>query len=307
MLLRRFTDLVLRSRFHAMGIAFLLSLIPLFGASLGILVAALVTLRKGAFEGTLVLGATLLPYFMGYVLSPAETESHMMVVATVTLVAIHVLTWFLALVLRRHASWNQVIEVSILAGILLVGAVHLVFPDIQGWWDAQLTAWLGKTTDFLKQVTPPGATTDADMQASVVASIRQYMTGLMVASVIFNALLQLVIARGWQAMIFNPGGLRQELYQIRLGYVSAAVFIVVLALGYARNTFGLDMMPVMVVAFGAAGLSLAHRMLSANRAGWFWLLWVYLGVLFVFPVGIVLVAMAGLLDSLFNIRARTGR
>jgi len=289
-----------------MGTAFVLSWVPLFGASMGILVAAFITLRKGAFEGTLVLGAAVAPYLLSYALSPASVQPQIMVIATATVIAINILTWLLALVLRRYGNWDLVIEVSILAGVGLICVIHLVFPEVQNWWSAQLTAYLSKTALMIEQFAPEGTAARAEMQAAMVASIKQYITGFVIASVIFNALLQLIIARWWQAIIFNPGGLRKELYQIRLSYVSASIFIAVLALAYTGNAFSLDMMPIMVTAFCAAGLSLIHNMLRASRAAWFWLILVYVGIIFIFPMGIVLVAMAGLLDSLFNLRQRFG-
>src|SRR5438445_7459400 len=114
MLLRRFTDFVLRSRLHAMGAAFALSLVPLFGASIGILIAAFVTLRKGAFEGTLVLCAVMAPYLLSYAMSESESQSQLLLIATATVIAINILTWLLAVVLRRYSNWNIVIEVSVL-------------------------------------------------------------------------------------------------------------------------------------------------------------------------------------------------
>jgi hypothetical protein len=218
-----------------------------------------------------------------------------------------VVTWLLALVLRRYANWNFVIEVAILTGAGLICVIHLVFPEIQNWWGSQLSDYLKKTTLLLQQLSPDGAAGGAEMEAGMIASIKQYITGFVMASIIFNALLQLVIARWWQATIFNPGGLKKELYQIRLGYVSAIVFVLVLALAYGDNAFGLDMMPVMAMAFCISGLSLIHTLLASNSLGWLWLLLVYLCVMFVFPVGIVLVAIAGLLDSFFNLRLRFGR
>lgn len=304
MLLRRFTDFVLQSRLHAMGAAFALSLVPLFGASIGILIAAFVTLRKGAFEGTLVLCAVLVPYLLSYALSPASTQPQMLMIATLTIIAINILTWLLALILRRYGNWNLVIEVSILAGLVLICVIHLVYPEVQNWWGARLTAYLNKTTSVLEQFAPESGQTQEAMQANIIASMKQYITGFVIASIILNALLQLIIARWWQAIIFNPGGLRKELHAIRLSYISASVFIAVLALAYLGNAWGLDMLPVMVTAFCAAGLSLIHGIVAIKNAGWFWLILVYVGVMLLFPMGVVLVAMLGLLDSIFNIRQR---
>ena len=307
MLLRRFTDFVLRSPLHAMGAAFALSLVPLFGASIGILIAAFVTLRKGAYEGTLVLCATIVPYLLSYMLSSESTQPQVMLIATVTIIALNILTWLLALVLRRYGNWNLVIEVSMLTGIALICVIYLFFPEIQSWWIKQLMAYFTKTASILEQLGPEGAASQEEIQTNIIASVQHYITGFVIASIIFNALLQLIIARWWQAIIFNPGGLRKELYQIRLSYISASVFIAVLGLAYIGNAFSLDMMLVMITAFCAAGLSLIHCKLASNNAGWFWLMLVYLGMIFIFPMGIVLVAIVGLLDSFFDIRRRLKR
>ncbi len=306
MLLRRFTDFVLRSRLHAMGTAFVLSLFPLFGASLGVLIAAFITLRKGAFEGTLVLCMVIAPYLLSYALSPNAAEPHLMMIATMTVIAINILTWLLALVLRRYGNWNWVVEVSILIGVGLVCVIHLAFPEVQSWWDAELTAYLSKTTAVFEQISPEGTNVSGDVQANI-ANIKQYITGIVIASIIFNALLQLIIARWWQAIIFNPGELQKELHKIRLSYVSALGFVIILVLAYLGNALSRDIMPIMVIAFCAAGLSLVHNLLLSNNMAWIWLMLIYLGMLFVFPMGVVSIAMIGLLDSLFNLRQRFGK
>ncbi len=94
MLLRRFTDFILQSRFHTILFVFLLAFIPLIG-SLSILIAALVTLRKGKFEGALAVCAASAPYIIGYML-PADASQLVLpawFVLTVVL-ASNILVWF---------------------------------------------------------------------------------------------------------------------------------------------------------------------------------------------------------------------
>ncbi len=300
MLLRRFTDYVLHSRLQAMLAAFLLAFIPLIGAGASILVAALVTLRKGAFEGTLVLIASLVPFVMSYAMSEPAAGGQLLI-AMETLIAINILTWLLALVLRRYANWSLVIEVAALAGMLLVGGVHLLFPDVQAWWGTQLSASFGKAASVLGQFAEDPAASKA-MTADLVANLQRYATGFVVTSVMFNALLQLILARWWQAVMFNPGELRKELHQIRLSYISVLVFAAVAMLAYLGSDLCLDFMPVLIGAFCASGLSLIHRLVVSNKAGWFWLSVVYFSIMFVVPLGIVLVAIVGLFDSLLDAR-----
>lgn len=310
MLLRRFTDFILRNRINGMGAAFMFSLIPVIGGSISILIVGLITLRKGAYEGTLVFIASILPYVLNYVTYPAATTVQMEVVfiATMIVIVINMLTWFLALMLRSFNNWGLTLEAGALAGVVAVMLVHLFYPDVTVWWGQQLTAYSHKTASVLAQLMPPSSDTmSKGMTPGMISVIKNYATGFSVASLLVNALLQLVIARWWQAAMFNPGGLQTELHQIRLSYVSALIFILAIISWNSGNPVGTDVLPVITVVFGAAGLSLLHALVAANKAGWFWLTLVYLGVMFLFPLGIASVAMAALVDTVFDFRKRLRR
>lgn len=300
MLLRRFTDFVLQRRAYAMGTAFVLSIVPL-GASISILIAALVTLRKGAFEGTWVLAAALAPFLLGYVLS--SEQSQVVLVATVTVLVVNILTWLLAVILRQYPRWSVVLETAAFIGIVLICMIHWMFPAVQDWWMVQLTAYLNKTTAMLGSLAANDTGTTEQVRV-LATNAKQYIVGFIIASLIFNAVLQLLVARWWQAAMFNPGGLRKELYQIRLSYISAAVFIAIIGLAYSGNALGIDLLPIMVTVFCIAGLSVIHNVFAHKNAGWFWIVLVYLCIIFIFPMGIAIVALLGLSDSVLDLRQR---
>lgn len=290
----------MKRRSHAMGAAFVLSLLPL-GASISILITALVTLRKGAFEGSWVLVATLAPYLLGYAVTPAISQ--IVLAATITVVVIDILTWLLAVILRERPQWGLVIEIAAFIGLVLIVLIHGIFPELQNWWVAQLTAYLNKTATLLGSLATNDVGT-ADEMRVLAANTKRYIVGFVIASVVLNALLQLLIARWWQAAIFNPGGLRKELHQIRLSYVFAAAFIAIMGLAYTGNALGVDMMPIMITVFCIAGLSMIHYGLASKKASLIWIVMVYLGIIFIFPMGIALVSLVGLLDSMLNLRQR---
>lgn len=301
MILRRITDFILRSRYQAMLAAFVLAFIPLIG-SLGILIAAFVTLRKGVFEGLLVLIAATIPNglaYYSYVQSGGLTELES--IALIVVIASNVLTWGLAAILRRFANWSFVLEITALVGIVAVIVVHMIYPDIVGWWQTQLTAYLQKTEAVI------GAATDADIvtnQTDVVEAMKHYATGVIVATVLLNALFQVLVARWWQAAMYNPTGLRRELYHIRLGHVATFVFVVCLGLFYWGVPGLSDIMPVLYLVFCLAGLSLFHYLAVPARFGWLWLLIVYVTIIGMFPVGVICVAFVALLDTVLDIRER---
>ncbi|HLB58303.1 MAG TPA: hypothetical protein VJL60_05765, partial [Gammaproteobacteria bacterium] len=107
MLLRRFTDFVLQSRLHAMGTAFVIAFVPLIGG-IGAVIAALVTLRKGVFEGTVVMCATTVPYLLSVYHYPttASIEFNIALISVGLIVASNILTWVLATISRRYDNWS---------------------------------------------------------------------------------------------------------------------------------------------------------------------------------------------------------
>lgn len=302
-MLRRLTDFILQSRLQGMVVAFLLSFIPLFGGGLSILIAALVTLRKGIFEGSLVLFAVLFPYLLGYLTHTEGNQESLVWIAIVALVAINVLTWCYALVLRHYADWSWVIEIAALSGMVIVGMAHLFYPGLQTWWATELAY----VNTVMAQMMAAGGNGAQEWQANFgnhIQQLKSYATGLLVISFIINALFQLLLARWWQAAIFNPGGLRRELYQIRLNRVAAIIFMAISALAYLGEAASLDMLPIVLVAFGLAGLSVTHQFLSTSKRSMVWLSMIYLGLVFLLQVEIVILSLVGLSDSFLDFRTR---
>jgi hypothetical protein len=298
-ILRRFTDFILQSRFQAMGVAFVCSYIPLLG-SVGILIAGLVTLRKGALEGLWIVLAATLPYLFKYY-SADLTQGDMVFLGLLLNIASNVLVWAFAVLLRRYNNWSIILEYSVLLGIVVIGLVHLFYPDILNWWGIQLTKFIKSA---LMMNAPQSATSATEQQVAVINIIKFYATGLFVVSVLFNVMLQLILSRWWQAAMFNPGGLRLELRQIRLSHVSS----ILLMIGFGLTSFGsemiTDMMPVLCAVFAAAGLSFMHCYLATIKNTLVWLIILYLLVIWLFPLSVVFLAFVALFDVWMDLRKR---
>ncbi|MCD6040192.1 MAG: hypothetical protein K0S27_1592 [Gammaproteobacteria bacterium] len=302
-ILRRFTDFILRSRLQAMGAAFVFAYIPFLG-SISILIAGLVTLRKGMLEGFWVLCAATVPILLSYyaTLSSAD-QANMALIAVGIVVVSNILVWLYAVLLRQYENWSLLLELSILVSMLIIGAVHFFNPDIQHWWSTQLSSYFTRATAMMNGL--PG--TDVNMQSQVVNVIKPYATGLVLFSVLGNGLLQVVMARWWQTVLFMPGTLRQELYHIRFGYVVGVFFVGVLLLSLLGNATALDMKPVFYGLFFIAGLSLIHCLLASVKYNWIWLVLFYAGLILFFPRSGMLVAVFALLDVLLNLRCQLTR
>ncbi|MDR3476949.1 MAG: hypothetical protein P4M14_02820 [Gammaproteobacteria bacterium] len=304
MLLRRITDYILQSRLQAMGVAFVCAFIPVLG-SISIVIAALVTLRKGTFEGSLVVLAASLPILIGFMMgSQADTlPDYPISLAAIILVllASNVLTWLFAVLLRQYSSWSLVLQLTAFVSIVAIAVVHVIYPDIQNWWATQLANYFVKTLQATGQVNPDDVKPDSTMIVQLVSIAKPYATGMVIAFLTFNALLQLLLARWWQAAMFNPGGLRKELMGVRMGYTAGATFIIGLMLSYWGNEVVVDVMPVIYLTFGLAGFSLMHCLFAKVKFGWFWLVLAYIIVMI---FGFTPIAIVALLDTWFDFRKR---
>lgn len=298
MLLQRLTAFVLQSRLHAMGSAFVLSLIPL-GGTVSVLIAGLVTLRKNVLEGFLVLFTATLPYLIYMARPPSELP--LVDIFVEIIVVSNVLTWVFAVMLRQYGSWTFTLEFAALLGILIISTVHLLYPNVQNWWGDQLTNYykvIAERGDNVAGAISP------ETQEQIVAVVKSYATGFVVAMLLLISLLQLLLARWWQAAVFNPGGLGTELRNIKMGYAAAGFFMAGLLLSYFDNAVVIEIMPIIYMTFCAAGLSLIHVWVARKPSAWTWLGFVYLGLFLVFPYSMVLIAMLALVDTFVDFRKR---
>ena len=311
MWLQRFTNYVLAHRWQTVILSFVITFVPIIGI-VGILIAALVTLSKSVVEGAVLTIAATLPYVISFYLAGSYNEATPAIVvwaAVSVAVLSNVLTWVSAVMLRRQTSWSLILQVGALLGVLVVSVIHLADPAIADWWGGQLQAYYSQVqavTGALKSSVPGTAAGSADSQVEMINVTKQYATGLMVAGILFNAILQLIVARWWQAIVFNPGSLRRELQRIRLSPLAGVLFIVSLVCSYLGNSVVSDIMPILYILFGAAGLSLVHYLfgLMGSNTRWFWILLFYIALIISLPTSVVLVAILALLDIWLNMRKR---
>jgi uncharacterized protein YybS (DUF2232 family) len=143
-------------------------------------------------------------------------------------------------------------------------------------------------------------------QAQIIA-VSYYAGGLITAFILLNGILQLMLARWWQGLMFNPGGLRKELYNIRLSHVVGILYIILFVLSYMDNPITVDMMPVIYLLFAVSGLSLMHYILAQRKYSWLWLLMMYALAIKFLPQSGLLIAMVAFLDIWINFRNRLAR
>jgi hypothetical protein len=159
--------------------------------------------------------------------------------------------------------------------------------------------WLGSVQqlfgEFAKQ-NPAGAAQLPTMSVSMVSGALGWGT---CSSVVVG----LVLARWWQATLYNPGGFRSEFHELRLppvmalGLLAAAIGITAIGGDYAFWAL------IFTVPLGIAGLALVHGVVGRMQWGRGALVGVYLALLLIGWAKFILLLMA-LVDSFVNIRAR---
>lgn len=285
--MKALANFAMQGRKQAFFLAFFFALIPFLGW-IGSALMGLVTLRQGIREGLLLLLGLIIADFiylyfgnigMSYVLYDTFTNN--------------IPTFLAALYLRRIPSWNNLIEVLTYITLALVLLLHLAFPDITAWWGIQIA----KLSQHLNDLT------DNQINTKLAQNAAPYATGLQAALAVGTILFNLIIARYMQATLYNPGGLKRELYAIHMPKRIAFIMIAISLLPWLHIEIAKDLIPVVVLPFGCAGLSVFYDFCSKRAYGWAWLISFYALLLLALPYVCLILITVGLLDTFYNLRA----
>lgn len=276
-------------------LSWLLSLASLLAAA----AVALPALRRGGREGgMLVLGALPIVALAGQMIMGSALQ------AGGYSLALWVPMLLVAAVLRETASLAIAVLTALGLGLAVVGGFHLVMADPAGFWDSMLQQAI---KPMLEQ---RGADVDEALVRQTLQMFSRYATGAIAAGSVLTVLLSLLLARWWQAVLYNPGGFRVEFLQLRLPASLAWTFLVlILAVGMAGGglaEFTANLLMPMLMVYLLLGFSILHAVCSQSPSGRFWLAGIYVGLMFIAPL-ILVIGLFGWSDSWFNWRQRLAR
>jgi hypothetical protein len=239
----------MNGRRQAITAAFLCGLIPLVNM-LSPAIVALVCLRHGPREALLVAAWAVLP-LLGWAMAGDITPLILMMGALA-----------LATVLRQTASWQTTMLVAILVGVGAEMALRLR-PDFLALLLVQVEAFLAAG----------GGPQTGDVPADVMQDALVSLFGVMH---MFLAICLLMMARWWQALLYNPGGFQQEFHQFRLQPRAAML----LAIMFVLASFGITVLAGWIMYFVVpllfAGLALVHGLIGLKKLSWLWLIAFYM-------------------------------
>ncbi|MFE8072711.1 hypothetical protein QQM79_16760 [Marinobacteraceae bacterium S3BR75-40.1] len=280
--MRALAAFVMRGPVQAAVVAVLTASLPLlFWISAA--VVGLVILRLGATTGLNIALWAALPAF-GWLWVGQDPTSLVVLLETAAM----------ALVLRRTVAWQWAMVCGIGLALLAGWLIPTLLPGL-------LQKLVATGTEFYRQLNPEFAASLGDQLEPLVRSM---MVGSMAASQLAIAVGCLALARGWQAKLFNPGGLRKEFHGFRLdgpvclALVGAMVLLPQLGANAALSTMVLGL-PLLI-----AGVALIHGLVAARGAGGIWLALFYVALLILGPSLMVLLVVIAIIDSWVDFRRR---
>jgi hypothetical protein len=203
----------------------------------------------------------------------------------------------LAQVLRATVSWR----ITLAAGSLVAGSVvfllHLVVPNLEA-------QWIRLGLDLLQPFLLANAL-DVQQVTAVLTQMAPYLTGLLAGMFLLGQWLSLLLARYWQALLYNPGAFGTEFRQLQLGHVLGVATGLLALAGYGLGlALALQLAFLLAIAFFLQGLAIAHALRHDFQLSAFWLTGLYVLLFFALPQLFLLLTLLGIIDSVVHLRRR---
>lgn len=282
---------IMAGRLQAAGFVIIFALLPLFGLFSNAAIA-LVTLRKGWQEGLLLtlIGSIALAIF-------TYIDQHNMAFGFF----IAWIQWapivLFAVILTQTVSWSMTLQGLFGLSVLSVFLLHIIIPDAA-------TFWLELFNSTMKT-----ANLSAEDQQSIqvleqrITQITPFIGGAIVAmsSIVIN--IALLMARSWQAQLYNPGGFGEELRELRIGKPTALIVLgLVVVAFFSQVDLVMELLICGVAIFLFQGIALIHALVKLRNMRQLWLVIMYILLILLNVHMAVILAAVGIIDSFADFR-----
>jgi len=298
--MRALASFIMHGRVQAIGSVTSLALLSIIVSPLAIFTTAavaLVTLVHGYREGLInILAATvILSVFTAITLNQPAVGLELALKFWLP-------AWFLASIVLARTSMSLAIVVAAALSCLLVLGFYFFTNPAAYWYEVI-------NTDLLPMLKEAGMKMQEGPKSEKVWHfMSRIMTGSAVALFFSLQTTSLLLARYWQALLYNPKGFGQEFRQLRLGSVVANIALVITILAMTTaNEMALNLFFIVVVTMMFQGLAVIHSLIAKCKLSPSLLIGVYVFMLISLQsgaIGLLLVSVIGLLDNWLNLRFR---
>lgn len=290
---------IMQGRMQAIIVASVLATLSLLFPPISIISAsavALVTLRHGRYEGAWVmLGAGIAVALLGGLLFGG------FLFAVAYALGFWLPVWLIAIVLRESGQLNVAFEVILILGFLATGAFYLFGADPAEFWQQRLQLIIQQLVDN------PDIHIRSDEVEFGLSIASQYMTGILITGAVSSVVLSLLMARWWQANLYNPGGFGNEFLSLKprlfFAYISLAILLFAIFGDGKIGEMARNMGVLAFFLYLVVGIAVLHVLLSATKSKRLLLTALYVVVLLI-PHAMLPVALVGLTDAWQNWRGR---
>lgn len=280
--MRALAQFVMRGPLQAGGVAAVTTAVPLL-FWIGAAVIGLVILRLGVRQG-LSIGLWAFMPALGWAVYGQDPTS-LVVLLQVML---------MASILRTSLVWER----ALLAGAFLAILTGLMLPVM---YPALLDELVQAGVGFYEQY---NAEVARSLGSDLELIIRDTMNASMAGTYFATAVGMTMLARAWQAGLYNPGGFRKEFHALRLSPAVAVVCAVTMVTG---PVLGLNSM-LLAWAAGTplfiAGVALVHGVVGRKQWSGNWLAMFYVALVLLGPSLMMLLLVLAFVDSWLDIRGR---
>lgn len=277
--MRALADFIMRGRVQAVVVVLLGSWVPLISPA----AVALITLRRGALDGSQILLWAMLPAITGFFVG--NVGNLMPFVSLGGSVAV----FAAALVLRSSVSWGYGLTAIVSLSMLTVLLAALAMPDME----QQLLAVF---QDVLRPLLAGAAEQEVSISKTFAAGWLAFMTTV-------NIMLALLLARWWQALLYNPGGFQTEFHQLRLNPAQALVTLLAMLYCLLQGSEYLAWAGVFAMPLLLGGIALVHFGVGARQLGVPVLIVFYVLLLLFSPLSFLLLVLLAFADTWVGLRA----
>ena len=284
---------IMAGRFQAIGFVIVFALLPLLGLFSNAAIA-LVALRKGWQEGLLLalIGSIAVAIFT-YIEQHNFTFGFLL--ACIQWMPIILFAW----ILSQTISWETTLQALLGLSVVAVVVLHIIIPDPSVFWLELLSSTMNS------------AEVSAENKESLkvleqgFAEVTPLLAGIVVALSSLMIAVALLMARNWQAQLYNPGGFGEEFRELRIGKPAALISLLLVVIAFVTKThIVLELLICSVAIFLFQGIALIHALVKLRNMHQLWLVAMYLLLVLLNTQMAIMLAAVGIIDSFADFRQR---
>ncbi|HDS1757235.1 hypothetical protein BLX42_14460 [Pseudomonas sp. SG-MS2] len=274
--MRALADFIMRGRVQATLVVVVSAVLPLL-FWLSAAAGSLVLLRRGFKDASTVIAFGLLPAVAIWAFGDPSTL--LVLLGTLGLAAL----------LRAGHSWSRVLLSSVVLGLVYSLILDAVLRET---FEVLAKALSEALPQIEGKPVIPGELIGPVLVASTAVMLQLF------------SVLALMLARYWQAALYNPGGFGREFRALKLPRAVMLALVAAMVLGPFIGPQFIVLASASSLVLVLAGIALMHGLVAQGRLAGFWLVGMYVTLPLIMQLIYPLLVVLAIVDSLIDFRGR---